>query len=161
MYTEADHNDVRAQLKKRWLVAALPSALLFLVAVAVFAVCQTRRQDWGWIFACAATIVSGAYLLFLYGVYVRPMRLYSRHIGYMLTGHQRETKGVLAEVSDRPVDKDGLDWYAVTVNVGEKGDPEDDRLLYYDALKGKLEIPLGTQVVALSNDKMISEIRGA
>jgi hypothetical protein len=160
LYSQADRAGVQKQLRKRWMVSALPSGVLFVAAIVVFAICQSNRQDWGWVFACAATIVSGAYFLFFYGVYLRPMWLYARHVNYMLEGRMRETTGILTEVADEPTDKDGLDWYAIMVNIGDKGDPEDDRLLYYDALRGRPEIPLGTRVTVLSNDKMISEIRG-
>lgn len=161
MYSQEDHAQIRKQLQKRWIVTALPSVLLILSAIVVFVICQVQRKDWGWIFACVSTILGGGYFLFFFGVYLRPMMLYQRHVGYMLDGHKRETKGILTDVSSVPCDKDGLDWYAVTVNVGEKQDPEDDRLLYYDALKGKPAIPLGTRVMALSNDRMISDLREA
>jgi hypothetical protein len=161
LYSQADRDEIRARLKKRWLVTAVPSGLALLCAAAVFVICQAQRKDWGWIVACAVTILAGACFIFLYGVYLRPMRLYGRHVTYMLEGRMRETTGVLTEIADLPADKDGLDFFAITVNVGEKGEPEDDRLLYYDALKGKPNFAVGAHVTALSNDRMVSDLRGA
>ena len=158
MYAEEDRTFVRAQLRRRLLLVAIPAALLMAVAVGVFVLCQIRHQSWGWIFACTVTIFVGVCFLFLDGVYIRPMRLYARHVEYMLTGRMRETTGILTEVADAAIDKDGVDCYAVNVNVGEKGDPQDDRLLYFDALKGRPNIQPGTRVTVLSNDKMIFEI---
>ena len=158
MYAQADRVEAQALLRRRWMVAVFPCAAVILAGIAIFVVCQQNRQDWGWFVACATTILGGGCFLFLYGVYVRPVRLYVKHIGYMLAGRKRETLGVLTDMSEVPIDKDGLDWYAMTVNVGEKDAREDDRLLYYDALKGKPEISLGTRVKILSNDKMISDI---
>ena len=79
----------------------------------------------------------------------------------MLSNRKRETTGILTEVAQTATDKDGLDCYAVMVNVGEKGDPEDDRLFYYDRLKEPVPIPIGKRVTVLSNDKMIADIREA
>ncbi len=159
MYSQEDLAQVEAQLRKRRILTFLPPALLFAVGAAVFAVCQGHRQDWGWGFAAAATILGGWYGLFLYGVYLRPMKWYLRHVRYMLEGRKRETTGILTSIAESACDKEGLDWYALTVNVGEKNDPEEERLLYYDALKGRPELPLGARVTVLSNDKMIADIR--
>ncbi len=159
MYREADRAQVQKELQKRWLITALPAGLLAAAAIAVFVLCQIRRQEWGWIAAAAGTILAGGYFIFLHGVYLRPMMLYHVHVGYMLDGRKRETEGVLQAVSDAPAERDGLDCYALIINVGERNDPEDERLLYYDALKGKPALAPGARVRALSNDKMIAEIR--
>ncbi len=159
MYRQEDHAAVQAEAKKRWIVTMLPGALLWAAGIAVFVVCQSQRQDWGWIFATACTIVGGAYVLFFYGVYLKPVLLYQRHVGYMLEGRKRETRGLLREVAWDVVDKDGLDCYAMTVNVGERNDPEDERLFYVDALKGRPDIPPGSPVTVVSNDKMVAELR--
>lgn len=159
MYTEADLTKVQAELKKRWLVSALPTALLAVAAIAVFVVCQMQRRDWGWIFACACTILGGAYFLFFWGVYLQPMRVYRIHVSYMLEGRMRETDGVVQDIADEPRDREGIECYELLVNIGDKGDPEDERLLYWDAQKGKPWVQVGMRVHALSNDRMISDIR--
>ena len=158
MYTEADRIAVQKQLRSRWMVTAIPAVIMLMTGIVVFVICQGNRQDWGWIFACTMTILGGGYFLFLFGVYLSPLQMYAKHITYMLTGRQRETEGILTDISDVPVNKDGLDWYAMTVNIGSKGVPEDDRLLYYDALKGHPDISVGARIRAFSNDKMISAI---
>lgn len=159
MYTQADHEQVRAQLRKRWLITAVPSALVLAAAIVLFVICQSRRLDWGWMAACCATVAAGAYFIFFYGVYVRPMALYEKNLRYMLDGRKRETTGILQEMAEAPQDKDGLDCYALVINVGDRNDPEDERLLYYDAMLGRPQIPVGARVRALSNDKMISDLR--
>jgi hypothetical protein len=158
LYQQEDRVAVRAEAKKRWLVTVLPGALLFVAGLAVFIICQIGRQDWGWIFACGCTIVGGAYVLFLYGVYLRPVLTYQKHVNYMLDGRKRETVGLLQDVAQEVTDRDGLDWYAMTVNVGEKNDPEDERLFYLDALKPRPDIPPGTRVRVLSHDKTVAEL---
>ncbi|NLV59462.1 MAG: hypothetical protein GXY67_11950 [Clostridiales bacterium] len=159
MYQQEDRVAVRAEARKRRLVTLLPGALLWAIGVAVFILCQIRRQDWGWIFACGCTITGGAYVVFLHGVYLRPVLTYQRHVDYMLDGRKRETVGILQEIAREVTDRDGLDWYAMTVNVGDRNDPEDERLFYLDALKPWPEIPPGTRVRVLSNDKSVAELR--
>ena len=58
-------------------------------------------------------------------------------------------------------DKDGIDCYAMLVNVGERDDAEDDRLFYFDVQKPKPQIPLGTRVTVESNDKMVADLKTA
>lgn len=158
MYRQEDREAAKAEAKKRWIVTVLPGALLFLAGVIVFIPCQIQRQDWGWVFACACTIAGGAYVLFFYGVYLKPVLLYKKHVDYMLDGRKRETAGLLQEVAPEIADKDGLDCYAMIVNVGERNDPEDERLFYVDALKGRPDIPLGSRVTVISNDKMVARL---
>lgn len=161
MYRQEDREAAKAEAQKRWIVTVLPGGLLFLAGVIVFVLCQIRRQDWGWIFACACTILGGAYGVFFYGVYLKPVLVYKKHVNYMLDGRKRETTGLLQEVAQEVADKDGLDCYAVIVNVGERNDPEDERLFYVDALKGRPEIPLGSRVTVVSNDKMVAGLQKA
>ena len=159
MYTEADRAAAQAEIRKRRRIVIMPAIAIIIAAVGVFVFCQTRRADWGWIVACLLTILAGGYVVFMGGVYWRPMSLYQRHVNDMLDGRMRETEGVLREVAEAPQDKNGLECYALWVNIGVKNDPEDDRLLYYDAWKGKPTIQPGACVKAWSNDKIISDIR--
>jgi len=161
MYSQSDRKQAHALLCKRRLVTFLPSGTVIAGAIIAFWICQAHRMDWGWVFACASSMIAGAYVVFIYGVYLQPMRLYCRHVDYMLEGHKRETTGILTEVADQVTDKDGLDCFAMIINIGTQNNPEDDRLFYYDALKGTPLFPLGTRVTVLSNDKMVAELRGA
>ncbi|MEA5016961.1 MAG: hypothetical protein VB099_20630 [Candidatus Limiplasma sp.] len=159
MYRQEDRVSAAAEAKKRWIVTLLPGALLIVVGIIVFVICQIQRLEWGWIFACACTVLGGAYVLFFYGVYLKPVLLYKKHVDYMLDGRKRETTGLLQEVAQEVTDKDGLDCYAIIVNVGDKNDPEDERLFYVDALKGRPGIPPGSRITVISNDKMVAELR--
>ncbi|MCL1854895.1 MAG: hypothetical protein FWF86_04100 [Clostridia bacterium] len=160
MYTEADRQAVYEESKKRWLVTVIPGTVLVLAGIIVFIICQAYRKDWGWMIACACTILGGAYVIFLFGVYLKPVLLYKQHLGNMLDGRKRETVGFLKDITLETSVKDGLDAYGVTVNIGAKDDPEDERLFYYDARLDRPAFPPGSRVTILSNDKMISDIRG-
>ena len=159
MYSEAEVLALKAQLRKRRWIIAIPSFLLLAAAVALFVRFQHQRSESGWMISCAMSIVAGVVFFFLYSLHVTPLRLYLRHVQDMLTGLTRETSGILAEVAERPTDRDGLNWYALLVNIGDRNDPKDDRLFYYDALKGRPDMPVGTQVTIISHDKRIAEIQ--
>ena len=161
MYQEADLQTVQTMKKKRLLVTFLPGAAVAAAGIIVFIFCQLQKQDWGWIVTCACTILGGSCIIFFYGVYLKPVLLYQRHLGNMLAGRKRETTGLLKGIDPQISVIDGLETYAVTVNIGGRDDPEDDRLFYYDALLGGLEMPLGTRVKIESNDRMIADIREA
>jgi len=159
MYTQDDYKAVTRMLQKRWWVVALPAAALLAAAIAIFVHGQLSRNDTLWMVTTALTIVGGAYFLFMYGVYVRPVSVYRRHLNYMLNGRMRVTTGVFKSFSEDVSDREGLDCYAMMLNVGDKDDPEDDRLFYYDAYKAKPEVPFGALVTVHSNDKMVSDMK--
>lgn len=159
MYTQTDWQETNEMLKKRWLVAALPAAAIIAAAIVVFVIGRIQRSDSMWMITAALTVIGGGYLLFIYGVYVRPVAIYRKHIHYMLNGRMRETSGVFKFFSADLSDREGLDCYAMLLNVGEKDDPEDDRLFYYDAHKPKPVFELGQRVTVLSNDKMVSVMK--
>lgn len=161
MYTQEDMTVVKRRLTKRWWITAVPAVLLAAAAVAVFVAGQLARSETLWMVTAALTVAGGVYFLFFYGVYTRPMLLYARHVDYMLNGRKRETTGILKAFASEVSDKEGIDCHAMLVNVGERDEEEDDRLFYYDAHKPKPEMPLGTRVTVVSNDRMVAEMRVA
>lgn len=70
----------------------------------------------------------------------------------------RVTTGVFKSFSNDVSDRDGVQCHAMLINVGEKDEPEDDRLFYYDMHKPRPEIALGTHVTVRSNDRMVAAI---
>lgn len=159
MYTQDDMIQVNALLRKRWFTTVVPAAVLLVAAVAVFVAGQIAHSAHLWMLTSALTILGGAYFLFLYGVYVKPVKVYHTHVHYMLNGRMRETVGVFKAFAEESSDHGGLECHAMLVNVGENDNPEDDRLLYFDALKPRPTIATGTRVKVLSNDKMVSDIQ--
>lgn len=161
MYTQQDMIDIKNQLKKRWLVTLVPSLAVLAAAIAIFVYGQLNRSDVLWMLTSALTMVGGGYLLFFVGVYVRPALAYRKHLGYMLNGRKRETTGVFKAFSEDVCIREGLEVHAMLVNVGEKNDPEDDRLFYYDVYKTAPEMQLGERITVISNDKMVANITRA
>jgi hypothetical protein len=156
LYTETDRANAAGERTKRLVIAIVPAAVLFLLAIASFIWYRYNRNAGGWPVTGLLTIAAGAYFLFFYEVYARPVSLYKRHIDYMLDAHKRETIGILKEISQTVQDKDGLDCRMVTVNIGDKDAAEDERSFYLDALIPVPEVAAGTRVKILSNDRMVA-----
>jgi len=161
MYTQEDWTDINKMLKKRWAITAIPAALALIAAVAVFVVGRIHRSSSMWMLTSFLTILGGGYFLFFYGVSVRPASIYRRHLSFMLNGRKRVTTGVFKSFSEDVCDREGLECFAMLVNIGEKNDPEDDRLFYYDAYKPRPAFELGERITVESNDKMVSSIKAA
>lgn len=159
MYSEKDWSEINALIKKRWLITLGPSGVVLAAAIAIFVYGQVNRSQHLWMLTSALTMLGGGYLLFFYGVSVRPALIYRRNLRYLLNGRKRVTTGVLKEFSEDVTDRDGMEVYAMLVNVGERNDPEDDRLFYYDAYKPVPELPLGTRVTVESNDKLVASLQ--
>lgn len=158
MYSEQDWNEINVMIRKRWIAAIVPAAAALIAAVIIFVYGQLNRSDTLWMVTAALTLLGGGYFLFSLGVSVRPARIYRKHVQYMLTGRMRVTTGVFKSFAEDVSDREGLECHAMMINVGEKDDPEDDRLFYFDVYKPRPEMAFGTRITVHSNDKMVSAI---
>ena len=158
LYSQTDKDQVQRMRMRRMLIVWLPTALLLLLSIVAFVIYRLAHDESGWIISALITIAGGSYCTFLYGVYLRPVLKYKRHIDYMLDGRKRETRGILKEIGETVLDRDGIDCYPILLNVGEKDDPEDDRLFYLDAFKSMNGFQPGDHVVMESNDRMIASV---
>ena len=158
MYSEKDLQAINQQVRRRWLLTLGPSGALLAVAIIIFVYGQLNRSPSLWRLTSFLTLVGGGYLLFFFGVSVRPALIYRRNLRYLLNGRKRVTTGYLTEFSEDVTDRDGMECYAMMINVGQRRDPEDDRLFYFDAYKPRPDIPLGTLVTVTSNDKLVASI---
>lgn len=161
LYTEEDQARATALRRRRRLLVILPSALLLVLAIASFVWFRLHRDISGWVWTGLLTVLAGGYFLFFYEVYLRPASLYKKHVDYMLSGRLRETTGILTSLDTVAKDKDGLDCFALTVNVGQTNSPEDERLFYLDALKGLPACEVGDTVAVYTNDRMVAGITNA
>lgn len=159
MYDENDLLAARMQRAARLRVAVIPAGVVFAIAVGLFIYGQNIRSDQLWIVTATLSILSLCYFLFLYGVSVRPMRMYELHVDQMLHGKKRETTGVLKTFEEKPCEKNGVDCYPMMLNVGNTDDGKDDRLFYFDVHKEKPHISLGERVTIESNDMMVAAYR--
>ena len=156
LYSEVDRTMVKAELAKRRFRVITPTVVLVAFAIASFVWFRLHHNADGWVVTGLISLLGGAYFLFFYEVYQRPVALYKKHLDFMLDARKRETVGLLTSVNREVCDKNGLDCISFTVNVGEKNDPEDDRLFYLDVLRPMPDWPLGTRVCVFSNDRMVA-----
>ena len=95
MYTEKELQAVSQMKKKRWWIALIPMVAALAAAIVIFVYGQVNRSDtlWGW--TAALTVLGGVYFLFYYGLCVRPVSLYERHVRNMIHGRKHENTGLL------------------------------------------------------------------
>lgn len=158
MYSEKDLKEINALIQKRWLITLLPSVIALAAAIAIFVYGQLNRSEHLWMLTSFLTLLAGGYFLFFFGNYVRPALIYRRNLRFLLNGRKRVTTGIFKEISEDVSDHDGMEVYAMLLNVGERNDPEDDRLFYYDAYKPLPAMPIGTRVTVQSNDRLVSSM---
>ncbi len=156
MYKTNDWEENNRQLKRRLLALLIPLAL-FLAGIVVSLLPDVRLQ---WL-TILLTILGGAMVIFCYGMFLSPVLSYSRHLKNVLEGRKRETTGRLTEVGSQSCFREGVEYYPMTVNVGEKGDEADDRLFYYDVHKGMPPFEPGDLITIVSHDKAVADIRRA
>ncbi|HPJ02997.1 MAG TPA: hypothetical protein PKU80_09180 [Candidatus Limiplasma sp.] len=158
LYSQTDREQVTAMRKRRLLVVWIPTVLVLLLAIGSFIVYRLNHDQSGWVVTGLITILAGAYCIFFFGVYLRPVLKYKHHVDYMLDGRKRVTQGILKEIGETLQDREGIDCYMVMLNVGEKNDPEDDRLFYLDGFKALEGFQPGDRVTVETNDRMIASI---
>lgn len=96
----------------------------------------------------AITAVWGSLVIFLWSMKLSPLLAYRRYLRDIKGGLSRDVEGVVTQFDDAPTFRDGLNFYAMIVNVGDTNDPEDERLLYWDAHLARPEIHVGDRVQA-------------
>ncbi len=79
------------------------------------------------------TLLWGALILFFWGMKLSPLLCYRKYLREIHRGLSRTVEGVLTRVDEGLTFRDGINFIAVIVNVGNLEEPEDDRLLYWDA----------------------------
>ena len=156
MYQQKDRDENQHQLKRRLLALSVPM-VFFLAGIAVSLLRNVRLQ---WL-TILLTIVGGALAIFCYGMFISPIVHYGRHLRNVLDGRKRETTGLVREIAIQSCIREGVEYYPMTINVGEKSDEADDRLFYYDAHKGMPPIAPGDRITVVSHDKAVAEIRRA
>ncbi len=156
MYQQSDWLENSHQLKRRLLALLIPM-VFFLAGIAVSLLRSVRLQ---WL-TILLTILGGSMAIFCYGMFISPVASYGRHLRNVLEGRTRETTGLLTEVASQPCIREGVEYYPITVNVGDKGDAADDRLFYYDVHKGMPPYAPGDRITVVSHDKAVADIRRA
>ena len=156
MYQTSDWEENRHQLKRRLLALLIP--MIPLLAGIVVSLLPNIRLQW---LTIMLTILGGVMAIFCYGMFISPVVSYGRHLKNVLEGRKRETTGRLTEFAGQSCFREGVEYYPMTINIGDKGEEEDDRLFYYDVHKGMPPFKPGDMITVVSHDKAVADIRRA
>lgn len=151
MYETKDLQAANQLLKKRWLATSIPCVIGLVAIVISFVV----RIEW---LTIVLTVLTGGAFIFCFGLYISPAASYARFVSNMLNGRMRTYTGVYKAIGKSPCTREGVSFYSILINVGEKDLEEDDRLFYYDVQKGTPPFAFGDRVTVTSHDKGVSDM---
>ncbi len=151
MYTESDYQSICSQYKKRSLSLWIPVAA---AAIAIFVLAILRVPE---VIVILSTILAGGAAIFVFGLYVKPVLAYKRHMNNCLHGRTHLVTGAFKEMEEVCVDRDGVSFWPMILNVGSMEDEEDDRLLYYDANLERPSFEKGQMLTVSAHDKAVAK----
>lgn len=149
MYTRQDYEELSAQLKKRLLLLAVPTVLLFAGIVASLCI----RLQW---LTVVLTLVLGFMIIFCYLMFISPVHYYRAHVEHALQGKVRHLEGCMKEMEETALWREGLLLWPMIVNINDMENEEDDRLFYYDARLPRPQWEKGTRLSITSYDKLVT-----
>lgn len=151
MYTEEDYRSISRQFRNRSLSLWIP---LGVFAVLIFVLAIRRVPE---VFVMIATILAGGLAIFVFGLFIKPVLSYKRHMDNCLHGRTHDVTGAFKEMGEETVDKDGVRFWPMILNVGNMEDEEDDRLLYYDANLPRPGFVRGQMLTVSAHDKAVAK----
>ncbi len=151
MYTQQDLDQVIAQEKKRWLLLAVPEVLL----LAGLVVSLVVRIEW---LTTLLSCVIGFSFIFCYGMAIKPLRCYEKHLKNVLHGRTRVMEGTFKRMESDVSLVDGVNYRSMIVSAGNPADEEDDRLYYYDLEKPLPTFPEGTKLRVTYHDREVAAL---
>lgn len=150
MYTEQDYADICAQKSKRLIAVLIPVVLL--LALLVYSLVIRSR-----LISVIATIAMGILWIAGYGLFVKPVNDYRRHMDLVMHGRVRTVTGAFKEMEEQITMREGVQYYALLLNVGRMDDEADDRLFYYDANLPRPEWEKGEMLTVTHHDKALGK----
>lgn len=154
LYSQKDYDDIRAQLRTRWLLLGLPCVLL--LAVVIFSL--TVRLEW---LTSGATILLLALLIAGYDLFIKPLYQYAALLQNVLFGRVREVDLPFVSIAEEISLVDGVACRAVSCqDVDGKGRPY-DRLFYYDAQKTFPDFKEGELLHIVHHELTVADITRA
>lgn len=121
---------------------------------------DTSREKPAQAIVTGLTLAFGASGLFLRGMKLAPKIAYRRFLKELHGGLSHVEEGVVIGFDEDATFREGLDFYRLTMNVGDLADPKDERILYWDANLPKPTLEIGARVRANihGNDLIALEI---
>ena len=154
LYTAADMDAITRQIRKRWLLVAIPCALLLAGVIAAL-ILRVEAA------ATACTILLGVVLIFCWDLLIKPLCCYRRYLDNVLNGKRHDVVLPFIALSEDVNMVDGVACRSLTcTDMDAKGRPY-ERLFYFDAQKTCPEFDKGEQLCIIHHDLLIVDIRRA
>lgn len=161
MYTEQELTGIRQQQKRRWIALWVPVALM-VAAIVVILVIRGMRQmpdKPAEIAVQVLTILIGVLLLGGWGMLIKPLHCYERHINNLLHGRTHVfEEGTFSAMEEDESLVDGVAYYALTLHCLDEKKKPYERLFYYDVQKPKPELQDGDPVRVVYHDRFVGAI---
>lgn len=138
VHSDADRQKLRQRIHR---ALGLFGLLMLIAAAAVVAALIWRNPTQmnnpnempSQIIVTAVTLVFGAMIIFLWGMKMTPLLSYRKYLKEISSGLTRDVEGTIVSFDADTTFRDGVSFYALIVNIGDLQEPEDERLLYWDA----------------------------
>lgn len=151
MYTEKDYQENREQLKTRLIASIVPASIGLILSLVSFLL------RWPEAVTMILSIISIGGFLFVYTMFISPVIAYGKHVDHALRGRTRSIEGTFVSMESEAVGRDGVNFYPMTLNVGNLDDEEDDRLFYYDANLPRPDWKAGDKLEITSYDNRVTK----
>ena len=152
MYSQADFDRNKKQRSKvlgLMLLCALPGFVLGGIGAAM-------RIE---LMCSAGLLVSGAVLIFLYDLKLKPVLRYGKYLAEANSGLSHRTAGTLVRIGVDPVYMDGVWFYEAILNVYEDLSEEGERRFLYDCTKDAPKELVGRDVVLMSHGNYVLDLQ--
>ena len=150
MYRQKDYDDICAQRRGRLLALCLPFAVLAGLTLVSFFV------RWPQAVTMALTIAAGVLFILGWSLFISPLNAYRKHIAHALNGRTSTTRGVFVAMEKDSVEREGLVFWPLTINVGAGIRDDGDRLFYYDAYLQRPDFQPGETLELTAYDNRVT-----
>ena len=149
MYREEDLTQVQEQIKRRWRIVWMITAVL---AVAIIASFIIRIEP----LTAGLSVLLGFVIIFVYDMMIKPLKCYATHLKNALHGRKREMTGAFINRDEDISLVDGVKYRAIHVaeKVEDDRDPH-ERLFYFDVLMPFPQVKAGDPVHVVYHDREV------
>ena len=166
VHSAADRERNQKIIRRRLVVLGITAVLMIaLVVASLIWRDNTRlnnpRESISELITIGATVLWGWFAVFFWSMKITPHMCYRKYLREIARGLTRTVEGQVVRFDEHTSFREGLGFYAMIVNIGDLQEPEDERLLYWDARLARPAVAQGdsVRVLAHGNDIIGLETR--
>jgi hypothetical protein len=147
VYDEQDLNNTETRWR-RCLIAGVCCLVLLIAATSVTLVYRNK------IATMATGIVFAAAFIFFWNLKAEPVRNMRKHLSEVHSGLTKTTRGKIVSLGSNQSEtiyREGLEFFALILNVGDSNDEKDERLFYWNAGLDVPKVSVGDSVEITSH----------